>query len=270
MSNDFDACELYKAMFEIQGELDHRIGKDSTANTGKYTYDYTKIEEVADRVKPLAQKHGVLIIQGNDQPDEYAIIRNDQGVITGSVLVVTRLVHVKSGAWHDSVLVMPVVIYDPDKNLNVAQEVGKLITYARRYSLVSLFFLTPVGEDNDANGADTEIFNKKFAPPANKKKAAKKPGKAVVKKEEEAPKKVKASYEGESVDPAASAKPPRKKRKKSIGVKKKTLEAKEDSIDDMAPAPKQIKRPKKVGRKKKSGFPKPGPDVGEGDGAFNG
>lgn len=58
--------------------------------------------------------------------------------------LVTKLVHVESGEWQESLICMPLVKADP-------QAYGSALTYARRYGLSSMVGL--VTEDDDANTA---------------------------------------------------------------------------------------------------------------------
>lgn len=62
--------------------------------------------------------------------------------------LVTKLVHVESGEWQESLLVMPLPKADP-------QGYGSALTYARRYALSAMVGL--VTEDDDANAACTDF-----------------------------------------------------------------------------------------------------------------
>jgi hypothetical protein len=67
----------------------------------------------------------------------------------GSLLgLVTKLVHVESGEWQESLLVMPLPKADP-------QGYGSALTYARRYGLSAMVGL--VTEDDDANMACSRL-----------------------------------------------------------------------------------------------------------------
>lgn len=144
--------KLFPALSAAQRSLEARIGKNATANTGKFKYDYVTLEEVMDYVRPACEANGLMIIQGSDT-NEY-----DE---KGAVGVVTAVVHVESGQYVRTRFAAEVGSGTP------AQQAGIVISYGRRYELFSIFGLTPVGEDTDGNGQGAKI-SFKTGPPTGK------------------------------------------------------------------------------------------------------
>ena len=234
--------EIFKALFAVQAELNHRIGKDSEADTGKYTYEYVSIEQVVDILKPLCQAAGILLLQSHTETF------NGPHEDISSVNIKTTLIHVESEEFVTGTLTLPF----STSTANPSQEAGKAITYGRRYSLVSMFGLTPVGEDNDANESGTSVF--KTRGPAKK------------------------SYAGKSASPKAGGSSTASKTPSTSG-KKAGLLGKGKKKSDDAPAEKKTsllggkkkstskstaKRPTKDKAEGVSKFPKPGPEEEEG------
>lgn len=92
---------------------------------------YASLEEVVYVVRTVLQKHGLVLLQ---HPGVYK---------DGTVELHSTIIH-KSG--HTMTWTMSVPVSKQD-----AQQVGSAITYARRYSLLSLFCLA--AEDDDGEGA---------------------------------------------------------------------------------------------------------------------
>ena len=123
-------AELSKALVKAQAELANpkRMAKNDFLN-----YKYAKLEEVINVSKIPLANNGLVIIQAPSQEDNW-------------VHVTTRLQH-ESGEYMESTLSMPL----PPQSKNMAQEIGKCITYGRRYSLASICGIEQ--EDSDAQGS---------------------------------------------------------------------------------------------------------------------
>jgi hypothetical protein len=141
--------KLFPALFEARKHLAPKIGKNATANTGKFKYDYVTLEEVMEYVRPACDANGLMIIQGSATHDY------DE---KGAVAVATAIVHVASGQFVKTRFAAEVGPGTP------AQQAGIVISYGRRYEVFGLFGLTPVGEDTDANGSGAKIEFRKSAP----------------------------------------------------------------------------------------------------------
>lgn len=123
---------LIKALIECQKQIEN-ASKDAT--NPHFKNKYATLESVLDAVKQIANSNGVLIVQsqGKDQEGHF---------------VETKLLH-ESGEVLDS------KIYLVLEKSNM-QGLGSAITYARRYSLASLFAIGQ--EDDDANAASFQNF----------------------------------------------------------------------------------------------------------------
>ena len=121
--------ELSSAMLKVQAEISPAI-KDGENPFAKSRY--ATLNSVVEASREALLKHGIWLVQ-------YSV-----PVETGSLGLVTKLVHAASGQWQASLMVMPLTKADP-------QGYGSALTYARRYSLASLVGL--VTEDDDGEAA---------------------------------------------------------------------------------------------------------------------
>lgn len=117
--------ELFSALCAVQGEL-RTVAMDST--NPHYRSSYASLESVVQTVNPVLSRHGLCLSQWVD----------------GEALV-SILGH-KGGQWIASDYPIRPVKQDP-------QGVGSAITYARRYSAMSILGLAP--EDDDGTAAST-------------------------------------------------------------------------------------------------------------------
>ena len=122
--------ELAKAMIKVQQAI-------RPANKDSYN-DYTKskyatLGSVQDACRDALIENGIWVTQF---PVNVGMI-NTLGLVT-------KLVHIDSGQWQSSVLVMPLPKNDP-------QGYGSALTYARRYGLCALVGI--VTEDDDGSAA---------------------------------------------------------------------------------------------------------------------
>ena len=146
--------KFWPAFFNLQQDIDPKIVKETEA----YKYKYAPIEVVWERVKPYLKTHGFVYFESLGDTrlsitgSKYQEFEEKTGKDAfkkshaAENLVITvrgKLVHVESGEWIESVLDVPLRSNDP-------QEAGQCITYGRRYNMVTVFNLTPVGEDDDA------------------------------------------------------------------------------------------------------------------------
>jgi len=120
--------ELSKALVSVQEEL-----QNPKRTTKAHRYKYAKLEEVINVTKIPLTSNGLSIIQAPSAKN-------------CEVYVTTRIQHT-SGEYMESTLTM----YLPEKSQNMSQEVGKCITYARRYSLAGMLNIEQ--EDDDAKSA---------------------------------------------------------------------------------------------------------------------
>lgn len=122
---------IAKAMLAVQQEIEP-IVKDST--NPHFKNNYASHEKMNEYVKPILNRHGLVLIQGAD----------DALGPHGGIMVSTMLLHT-SGEWVKSSIEMPLQKSDP-------QGAGSAITYGRRYGLSAILALT-TEEDDDGEGA---------------------------------------------------------------------------------------------------------------------
>ncbi len=120
--------EIAAAIAKAQAELDN-VERGGT--NPHYRSRYAQLSAVLEEVRPKFSKHGVAILQ-------HAV--NGAGSHVG---VVTRLAH-SSGQWIESSLYVVPARFD-------AQGAGSVISYLRRYALMSVAGIGP--DDDDAEAA---------------------------------------------------------------------------------------------------------------------
>lgn len=111
------------------------IAKTSTADAGRYTYNYAGIGAVFDVVRPRLKEHGLAITQ-------VAVNHDD------AVAVTTTIMH-SSGEW------LTFASLQMTGAPAGVQALGSVITYLRRYSILSI--LGVATEDDDGAAAQQEI-----------------------------------------------------------------------------------------------------------------
>jgi ERF superfamily len=130
--------ELATALSKAQGEiLDASKGAENPYFKSKYA-DLAAVRAVIR--EPLA-KHGLSIVQL-------------PSTVEGGAIVKTMLMH-SSGQFISNELFMPASKADP-------HGLGSAITYARRYSIMSMLSLA--AEDDDGNAAVESVSSKKLTP----------------------------------------------------------------------------------------------------------
>lgn len=143
MESSQELKDLSKSFCSAQAEFS-AIPLDSTVKValksgGSYTFGYASLPNILSAVKPVLFKHGLAITQ-----------------FVGKGDLVTRLIHA-SGQFISETTELPF------REAMTMQERGSVISYMRRYTIVCLLGI--VGdEDDDANGADGNGFQKAAAP----------------------------------------------------------------------------------------------------------
>lgn len=110
------------------------ITKDSTADTGKYSYDYAGLDAISPIILPLLSEVGIAYTAVPDWTAQGFGLR-------------ASLIHT-SGEFIEG-------FYPLGSPSNPAQAIGSAITYARRYALLSLTGVAPVGSDDDGKAGST-------------------------------------------------------------------------------------------------------------------
>jgi len=108
--------ELALAMSKMQSEI-----IDASKDSAGYGYRYADLPQVLSVIRPILGKHGLSIMQPVTNHED-------------KVMVTTIVMH-SSGQWMASDLIMPIA---DNKGMSVQQRMGTSITYARRYSIISM------------------------------------------------------------------------------------------------------------------------------------
>jgi hypothetical protein len=123
--------ELTAALSALSADI-----RDVSKDTQGYGYKYAAIDSYLTVARPLLAKHGLALFQAPSAQ--------------GDTVTVTSMLSHKSGQWMRSELSMPVEL---KKGLSMAQCMGMVITYARRYSLAAMLGMS--AEDSDASVAES-------------------------------------------------------------------------------------------------------------------
>lgn len=121
---------LNGALAAAQGEFP-AISRDKEVSTGSYSFRYAELGAILNAVRPVLSKHGLAITQ----PLEDGVIRTELRHEGGGVLSAT--------------FPFP---YTPE----TPQALGSLITYLRRYCLVSLLGIASDDDDDAGQAANAK------------------------------------------------------------------------------------------------------------------
>ena len=151
---------LTEALVAAQAEMPH-LTRDATADADKFSYKYLTLEKLLAETVPVLNRHGLALIQ---YPTKFW---TDDGRLFYALE--TELRHV-SGDKIDTTFPLACSITDS------AQKVGSALTYARRYSLLSMLGLS-ADEDDDGKQAEPKAEPKK--PPASERPVSSGTGKQI-------------------------------------------------------------------------------------------
>lgn len=130
---------MHKALMNIQKELPI-IGRDKTADVGKYKYDYATMEHLWETVKGVIHKNGFFITHSVNLVGGYEVNNGSPVVVPSMNMLVTVAEHTSGGRLESSVLI---------RGQDFAK-VGAEITYYRRYNIMCIFNIVLTGLDQDA------------------------------------------------------------------------------------------------------------------------
>ena len=125
------ADNLASAMAKVQAQLP-RVAKAETADTGKFSYRYASLADVSEAVLPLLAEHGLSFVCMPTISDG------------GHFVLAYRLMHT-SGETLEGQYPLPTSA--------TPQAQGSAITYARRYTLLSVVGVAP-DDDDDGQAAE--------------------------------------------------------------------------------------------------------------------
>ena len=117
---------LYSKLFEVQKEIG-TVTKDST--NPFFNSKYFDINKLLAVVKPVLNKHGLVILQPLTNTDE------------GVPALTTTIVEASTGDSISNSVTLP--------GYKTAQEMGSAVTYTRRYAIQSLLGLEAADDDGN-------------------------------------------------------------------------------------------------------------------------
>lgn len=142
MNKSEDIGELAKALSALQGDV-----RDAFKGSSGRGHSYADLQTVLEIARPLMKKHELSISQLPESTDASGIHLNN------------ILMH-SSGQWLSSTMFMPLVKITSREGkevINVAQQIGSAISYARRYCLTALLGYTQTSDDDNAESYTQEI-----------------------------------------------------------------------------------------------------------------
>jgi|CXWK01.1.fsa_nt_gi hypothetical protein len=183
MNTSEQVDKLLPALLAVREDFDPIVKKG--VNTFLKSGDgkpakYVQLDDLLDAIEPGLTKHGLLITQsvGETTTDYASFFEMDakygkviEPAVIGRLTLTTRIWHVASGQWIETT---SGGTYTHEKGISIAQAMGKLITYLRRYALTSLLLLSTESDDDaqpqqkppqapapvkvDPNGIAPEVF----------------------------------------------------------------------------------------------------------------
>ncbi len=138
---------IVKALAAFQAECP-AIKKDSKAGSGNYSYKYGSLPHVLEVIKPHMKKAGLCFTQ--------PIVTRE-----GVEYILTIVYDVKTGEKLESKMELTKMEM---KGMNVVQAKGSVITYLRRYALMSILGLVSEDDDTDAAGEEKKTSKGAAAP----------------------------------------------------------------------------------------------------------
>ncbi len=148
---------LAVALLKVQEQL-RPIIKD--ANNDYLRSRYATLANVLEVVRPPLLENSILLLQRtvDSQP--------------GFVSVQTMLVHAPSGEFISEITSIPLP-ENVDGKINMGQQTGALISYARRYAITCMLCLAILDEDNDCNVLQPQPQQyRRFQPPQHTEPSA--------------------------------------------------------------------------------------------------
>lgn len=127
-----DIADLAAAISKAQAEIG-TVPNGREVKAGKYEFTYAKLSSVWETLRPILGKHDLAVIQSPAR-------------VGGRVEVTTQIIHA-SGQWIRGRMSMP----SPDG----PQDIGKVITYAKRYALSAMLGVA-TDDMSDDDGASMQ------------------------------------------------------------------------------------------------------------------
>ena len=137
--------ELAAALVKAQGQIPV-LGKDSEADTGKFTFFYASLAQCINATRKILADNNLAVTQ---------MINDDDGCNT---CITTMLMH-SSGQYISARCHVPIARLEGKIGENPAQVTGSSISYMRRYAYMSILGMAQE-EENDQPGATRSKKNK--------------------------------------------------------------------------------------------------------------
>lgn len=153
---------LASARLAFQGEIKSLTKNSEVSFTGKHQYSYIDIAGVLDYVLPILTKHGILLEQYNIRSEVYNN-RNTSEVVESHYLkstvgIRTVLTLAETGEKVENELF-------EDSDIKDVRVRGSIITYLRRYSLLTVLGLSAEDDDAGSGGQQKPGFKKPESKP---------------------------------------------------------------------------------------------------------
>ena len=196
-TTSWESDKLYAALGAFQADIDG-VPKTRQLKTPRFTSHYADLGDVMAAIKPLLAKHGLCYTQpGALRPCSYQVRQEEKGEdgkwhtaqvknveMTGNV-VVTRVIHIKSGQW-----IQGETFFPPDTRggQSLPQACAVAHTYARRYALCAILGIPLEDEDGAAEfqrqpqERQPKAQKSTNSQPAEKRPPGKKPTKSAINK----------------------------------------------------------------------------------------
>lgn len=136
---------LYGALAKAQGAMsnpDRNRTVTVRSDKGNYSFDYATLDNIIDTARKALSTNGISVVQMLERDD------------TGATVMVTRLLHSGGGMIMNE---MPISLPGPDERGRPPkiQELGSIITYARRYAICAMLNIAAEEDDDGNSGAAT-------------------------------------------------------------------------------------------------------------------
>jgi hypothetical protein len=146
MKSSESIATIASALVEAQKEFAPAL---KTSVNPHFKSKYVDLASAIEAAQPALLKNGIAVLQGTAGE-----------ISTQSITVTTRIIH-SSGEWIEDALTLPAV----NRGNFDAQSAGSAITYARRYSYMSILGFAP--EDDDGNAASGHFQQKPQVQPVS-------------------------------------------------------------------------------------------------------
>ena len=133
-----------------------QIGPLSKDSVNPFLHNrYASLPAVLDVVRRPLLDNGILLVQ--------RVIPSESGMVS----VETRLIHAESGEWLSSTTSIPLADVEAGSKVNLGQQTGCAVSYARRYGLMAMLSLAAVDEDtdNEVRQPQPQPQYRRFQPP---------------------------------------------------------------------------------------------------------